>query len=55
LAKRNIGWRRAQLSDHPRSIRGPKTADLPLITREGKTHIVLPKLDRYMALFLKLA
>jgi hypothetical protein len=33
----------------------PKTADLPLTTREGKTHIVLPKLDRYMALFLKLA
>jgi hypothetical protein len=33
----------------------PKTSDLPLTTREGKTHIVLPKLGRYMALFLKIA
>jgi hypothetical protein len=33
----------------------PKTLDLPLSTREGKTYIALPKLDRYMALFLKVA
>ena len=33
----------------------PKIADLPLATRGGKTYIALPKLDRYMALLLKLA
>jgi hypothetical protein len=33
----------------------PQTADLHVTTREGKTHIALPKLERYMALFLKLA
>jgi hypothetical protein len=33
----------------------PKTADLPLATREGKTHIDLPRLDRYMAVYLRLA
>ena len=33
----------------------PKIADLPLTTGEGKTYIALPKLDRYMALLLKLA
>jgi hypothetical protein len=33
----------------------PKSADLPLAAREGKTHIALPKLDRYMAIYLKLA
>lgn len=33
----------------------PKTLDLPVTTRGGKTHIALPRLDRYMALFLKLA
>jgi len=33
----------------------PKIAELPLTTGEGKTYIALPKLDRYMALFLKLA
>jgi hypothetical protein len=33
----------------------PKTLDLPLMAGAGKTHINLPKLDRYMALFLRLA
>jgi hypothetical protein len=33
----------------------PKIEDLPLTSREGKTHIALPRLDRYMALLLKLA
>jgi hypothetical protein len=32
----------------------PKTADLPLTTREGEAHIDVPRLDRYMALYLRL-
>ncbi len=33
----------------------PKTEDLPVNNQGGKTHIALPRLSRYMALYLKLA
>jgi hypothetical protein len=33
----------------------PRTQDLPLSSEGGKTHFVLPALDRYMAIYLKLA
>jgi hypothetical protein len=33
----------------------PKTEDLPMRTEAGKTVVVLPKIERYTALYLRLA
>ena len=33
----------------------PDTQDLPLVTRDGRTHFTLSHLQRYAAIYLKLA